>query len=257
MRRHDVIDAATERADEERYKALEQELPSLRSLYADERARLKEVLRRAGDRWGPTLSPEEAQQVAFERGWLGAADDQPPIREAAYRLFQDPEPHSRSDNNMFAVFENGTIHAFNGHRVHVAVNLRTVNYLKTSSFSGDEIRASCRAQIWLNQRPAYQVGGRDPVRCLRSAAEALERLFEHPVRLWDDRDREELIGRRIYYRDQPATVRAFDFGQLVIEADGEPFRPIPYLEGEETRSSVSEDFLSLSIFWFRDVEEEG
>jgi hypothetical protein len=123
-------------------------------------------------------------------------------------------PHSRSDNNFYVRSKTGAITGFDGHRVQVKVVVETENYMKESELSGDEVRKTCTATIYLNGVVARVLDGRDPQRMLMASYRALDELFDMGCSVWKDGD--ELIGRKIYYQHTPAVIERIDAEQAKV-----------------------------------------
>src|SRR5262245_36631578 len=95
----------------------------------------------SGDQWG-FGNPEK--QEAFDHSMM---DDGTP-----FDLVFGEFPHSRSDNDVYARFADGSVEDFDGHRVLVRVSLRSMNYLKCSGLSGNEVRKGGWCMIEFNGR---------------------------------------------------------------------------------------------------------
>lgn len=200
--------------------------------------------------WGPGKKAEKAE--GFE---LGHLDDGTP-----YELIFGEHPHSRRDNSIYARFadkmgaDNERVVGFAGHRILVDIELRTMNYLKTSGMSGDEVRKGGEWRIRLNGQEVYSDFTRDPLEALLTIRRKLSLLLDLPVQLW----KESPVGRRIYYRDIPAVITDWipDQGCVIIEPVGvEVFPKPPWRSGEqELERHVKDDILTPHIWWFRDEE---
>jgi hypothetical protein len=196
--------------------------------------------------WGPG---SKADSPGFE---LGHLDDGTP-----YELIFGEHPHSRSDNNIYARFahrmgaEAERVVGFAGHRILVRIELRTMNYLKTSWMSGDEVRKGGEYRIWLGGYEVYSGAFRDPFETLLTIRRKLHELMDLPVKLWNGESPE---GRKVFWRDEPAVITMWlpDQGCVVMEADGpEPFTPPPWREDGEAERTVKDDILSPHIWWWR------
>lgn len=198
---------------------------------------------------------------------VGSAADSQAIGKAtvgdlSVELIWGEHPHSRNDNKMYARFPDGSIEAFSGHRVQVRVEVETSNYMKTSYLSGDEVRRACVARIFFDGRQVYEIGGRDPERLLRQAADTLERLREHAMWPFDDETLRRFEGRPVFYERTPAFVRRLllDQGAVLLEvAPGHKFPPPVWKEpadpSDENSTSVKDDIFSPRIWWFRSGDE--
>lgn len=214
------------------------------------------------EEWGPGEAAKTAK--GFERGYLGIppAPKQPADlapRTRGYELFFGDHPHTRRDDNVYARFDDGRVEGFNGHRVQVAIDLRTSNYLKTSGLSGNEIRKGGRCVVSMGlcepPVPVYEFSFRDVQRALRRAQEVVEALQDHPIQWFREKDRSEVVGRPVWWRDQPAIVSNYfaDQGCVVLTPDGvDGFLPPGWSEpGDEHEPDVKVDVLNDGIYWFR------
>lgn len=200
----------------------------------------------SGDKWG-------VGNAADSKAWGTAR-----VGDTVVELIHGEHPHSRRDDTTYARFPDGSIDAFSGHRVQVRVEVETSNYLKTSYLSGDEVRRSCSARVFFDDRLVYSFGGRDPEPLLHRAAELIPRLFEHPSNLAEGVER--LEGRPIFYRETPAVIRRYlpDQGALVVEpAEGHRFPRSCWQEDDDEDGATFDkpDLFSDHVWWFRDVEK--
>lgn len=198
------------------------------------------------EEWGVGNKTDD---TPFESGHL---DDGTP-----YELIFGEHPHSRSDNNIYARFakpmgsEREKIVGFNGHRIHVRIELRTMNYLKTSHFSGDEVRKGGEWRIWLNDYEVYNQFTRDPFEALLIIRQKLRQLIDLPVALWKGETPE---GRKVYYRQTAAIITRWlpDQGCVILEPDGIDYFPsTPWNEDQERDQIIKDDILTPNIWWWR------
>lgn len=167
-------------------------------------------------------------------------------------IFGD-HPHSRSYNNIYARFADGIIEPFSGNRVLISIRIHETNYLKQSGLSGNDVRPGGSAGIFFNGVQVYEFFHRDACCAAIRCYSIVEQLKELPVSLWTD----EVVGRKIFYREVPAVVTRFirDQGALIIQAHGEFKFPPPVWRDEdddgEDSVDVKEDVLSPHIWWFR------
>lgn len=208
------------------------------------------------EQWGPGTPEEIAQARHFERGYLGS---DPSDRDAQYGLFFGAHPHSRSDNNMYAQTEGGAVYGFNGHRVQIQVELQTHNYLKTSRFSGDEIRKGGVAKLFFNGFCVFKTGFRDPQRALLEIHRKIDELSEHVLPLHDANEVKKYIGRTVFYKGTPARIDSIYDGELsLIPLDKDGFPPEPWMEAddfEEYRGHVRVSLDSPHIWWHEPSED--
>lgn len=185
------------------------------------------------------------------------------VGNAEVELIHGEHPHSRRDKSVYARFKGGSIEAFSGHRVLKRIEIEESNYLKTSGLSGNEVRPACVCRIFFDDRQVYEFGGRRADYTLLKAREVITRLEELPVQLWLDWDK-ELIGRKVWYREDPAIIARYinDQGAVILRADGCQFRPAAWqkndpeelamMEADGEMEEIKDDILSPHIWWFRD-----
>lgn len=172
-------------------------------------------------------------------------------------LIYGEHPHSRSDNNHYVNMGRREPVGFSGHRILVSVSLESSNYLKSSGFSGDEVRKGGSGKILADGEVVYEFFFRDIHHALRKADQVITELMEHSS-FWMFRDeREKLVGRAIYYREVPAVITSLivDQGCVMIEtADGKPFpRPV-WRDGDDyddESNRVKVEVTDGNIWWFR------
>lgn len=193
---------------------------------------------------------KNADAASFETGKL---DDGTP-----YELIFGEFPHSRSDKEIYARFEKRMgadgekVVGFDGHRIQVRLELRTMNYLKTSGLSGDEVRKGGEWRIWLNDHEVYSAFTRDPFEALITIRRKLQELMDLPVDLWKG---ETPVGRKVFYRQTPAIITSWisDQGCVILEADGVTvFPPSPWDTEDGPEKYIKDDILSPHIWWWRD-----
>jgi hypothetical protein len=198
------------------------------------------------ERWGVG---DKADAKAFDRT---------KVRNEEVELIFGEHPHSRQDNNIYARFPDGTIEGFNGHRLLHEIHFKDYNYLKTSGMSGNEVRRGGTCQITINGSVVAEFFYRDIDYALLEARQRLAKIVDHPMRLWDQDEREGIIGRKVYWHDQPGIIKYLTKDGGVIIApdypDGSGFRPIAYMiednEDYEERD-IKDNLFSHSINWFR------
>lgn len=131
--------------------------------------------------------------------------------------------------------------------------VRENNYVK---FKWDEhdIRGGVFCEIYLNGDKVYEFGARDVEYALARAAVLKSEIMECP---FDFTSPDEEIGRKVYYKDEPAIIEMaiLDQGCVVLKKDasGNFKKPVWDDEGwQDEDSTVKEDILSDHIWWFRD-----
>ena len=219
----------------------------------------KEALRKAEEEWGVG---NKAQSKPFATALLGSG-----VREGepiTVELLHGQYPHSRRDENTYARTPSGEIYAFNGHRPLIDFKFESYNYLKTSEWSGDEIRKGGSCTILMDRVPVYSFFYREWRQAFREAEQKVTLLMEHTIAVWDPAAREAAIGRAVYYQRTPATVTGFDWedGEVYLSSDlPEGFPPLifeleEYANGErrappEREMSVRTDLFDPNIWWHR------
>ena len=171
-------------------------------------------------------------------------------------------PHSRRDNNIYLRRPSGSIVPFDGFRRLIDIQIESSNYEKESELSGDEIRKSVVGKIIVDGVPLVEVFGREPQRVMKNLDRLIDEYSEHPSNWFDKKSREALPGRKIWYHDQPATIKSIIEKQNAVIIETEPgFRPPT--RGDDDFDSwddwkvdghyeVKDDVLSPHIWWWRD-----
>ena len=172
-------------------------------------------------------------------------------------------PHSRQDNNIYLRRPDGRIIPFDGHRRLIDVELKSSNYEKDSEWSGDEIRKSVTAYISVDGVRLVEVFGREVTDTLRRVERAIVEYSEHSSNWFSKKARDEMPGRRIYYYNQPATIKYIieDQNAIIIETGPDFQAPIRGDDEDDFDTwedwkvdghyEVKEDVLSPHIWWWR------
>lgn len=170
-------------------------------------------------------------------------------------------PHTDEQNAMYAKVGDRALPFF-GHRRQIKISLDTTNVVVEGK-DGDVVAAKGNAYIYIDGTLVYGFVFTNPLDALldvRTAVIELSKLtFMH--RGWSrDAIAEVLIGRKVFYRDEPAIVKSFDgqTGEVTLEPDGiDGFKVPPYITAvideavaKDLRPSV--DILSPEIWWYRD-----
>lgn len=205
------------------------------------------------ERWG-------VGNAADAKGFRTVKVGDPDGRGTLVELLHGEHPHSRRDNTTYARLPGGAIQGFSGHMLRRKVVIEEYNRFKESHYSGDEIRGGCRVQIFFDDFPAYEFFCNDTAWGFARAQVLMVELLESgPDEFWTPEGRQRLIGRKVYWRDQPGIITSVfaDQGAVMIAPDGkEAFNP-PAYELEEDGPSfwepgpIKEDILSRQIWWFR------
>lgn len=216
---------------------------------------LAEELDNAAQRWGagPASEWHFLERQRFDDG-------------KEFRVFMGEHPHSRNDNNFYALVDGEGPFRFSGHHVRTSVEVTEFNYLKSSSLTGDEIRSGCHVDIKLDDRLVYRHFACSAQNGLIWALANLPEFMEHPVCLWQrpepDNQWPDLIGRRVFWQGQPGVVTDFDprGGRVTIlydvddirAADAEGFADdLVSTDNLSRMDALQEDLLSWRIDWFR------
>ena len=161
------------------------------------------------------------------------------------------KPHSYSDNSVYAKNPSGSVTAFAGHRIPIKIEIEEYNYLKSSGISGDQIRKGCSVKVF--------VGG---VQILDDFARGYEQGYKKAERYIDDLELfwgwfpfniESMIGKLLYYREQPCRIKSFIVRQgcMILETlDGLPFKKfVSDDEDDEQESDIKVKITSPSVWW--------
>lgn len=104
------------------------------------------------EQWGVG---NKADSKAFDTALMGKQDE-------VVELIHGEHPHIRGPNNTYARWADGDIDGFDGHRRLVDVQLHSTNYLKTSHYSGNQIRKAGTCTISIDRVQVYEFFYRDP-----------------------------------------------------------------------------------------------
>jgi len=173
-------------------------------------------------------------------------------------------PHSRSDNNIYLRRPDGSVEDFDGFRRLIDIEIKSSNYMKESYLSGDEVRKSVIGKVFVDGVCLIEEFGREPLRMMRHLETLIEKYQEHESGWFNKRDREKLVGRKIYYHDQPATiVRLIEDQGCIMIATEPDFVPPARDKDEDSHDywedwkqgdhyEVKDEVLSPHIWWWRD-----
>lgn len=175
-------------------------------------------------------------------------------------------PHSRRDNNIYLRRGEGDIVAFDGFRRKIDIEIKSDNYLKDSEYSGDEIRKTVTGQVFVDGVQLIEEFGRDPQKMMHRLDRLIDKYSEHESNWFSKKERDNMVGRKIYYYDQPATIirlvesqgaviiateAGFKIGQRHLEEEddfvGEYWDEWKVGDHYEVKDSV----LSPHIWWWR------
>lgn len=147
---------------------------------------------------------------------------------------------------------------FSGDAPTWGVTFERNNYIK---HKWDETSVECNGNCWItrNGKKFYHVPGRYMDYGLAKAQYLLVQLLEECPLYLNERDwREQALGRKIWYHDQPAMIqRITNDNELYIISDGIDEFKAPAHWGEDMDWSdysdgLRTDLLSPNIYWFRD-----
>lgn len=130
--------------------------------------------------------------------------------------------------------------------------IREGNYVKYK-YDNSDIRGSVFCEIFLNGDKVYEFGAGSIEYATARAVVLKSEIMEHP---FDFSNPDGEIGRKVFYKDEPAVVERviLDQGCVILRKDahGNFKKPIWDDEGwEDEDSTVKEDILSDHIWWWR------
>jgi hypothetical protein len=176
-------------------------------------------------------------------------------------------PHTRRDDSIYLRRPNGTITPFNGFRNLIDIQIKSSNYNKDSYWSGDEIRKSVEGIILSDGVPVYEVFGREVQYVMKQIERLIDELSEHESRWFDKKSRDALVGRKIWYYNQPAIIKSLieSQGCMMIETlpgfvpptrkdDDDDDDDFDYWEEEwkvDGHYEVKEEVLTPHVWWWR------
>jgi len=152
------------------------------------------------------------------------------------------------------------LRGFQGHVCCWGIRCEEYNYLKSKWSSGDSLERSCKTVITKNGKPFYTVCGRTMEYALIKAKHVLDIIQEHSVGFWEKDWKKDLIGREIYYRNEPAIIQEVwsDCNVYVVpDMDGKPFSKPAWARDEpdywdEYKYGLKVDIIeSNDIWWWR------
>lgn len=205
------------------------------------------------EQWGPG-KPETWKFIG--KTYLGSRDLDTNNNPRSGDLILGSNRHSVSENNMYMKISNDREPIpFNGSKILLDLKFTTHNYLKESYLSGDEIRKGGNCEIFANFVKIYEFFYRDVKQALISAQHIITKLEDLPIDYIDEEARTAMVGRKIFYHNQPAIIKRVlvDQGCIIVQReDGIPFS-FPYMEedNDEDEITVKDDILSPHIWWFR------
>ena len=167
-------------------------------------------------------------------------------------------PHTRRDGNIYCrrIGDTGEPQGFNGNRHPWRVEVQEGSYWKESELSGDEVRATCTGKLFMGDQLVGVVGGREAQPVMLSLLALMPKAAEHPIALYDEKERAAIVGRKVFWRGEPGVIRMFieDLLEVVIDAETESgsFRRMPWHDvDDEPRREVKDSIYSDGIWWHR------
>jgi hypothetical protein len=181
------------------------------------------------------------------------------VGKQRYPLVYGEHPHSRQDNRHYVDMGGKEPEGFDGHRILIGVNIECSNYLKDSNYSGREVRKGGSATITADGVVVWEFFFRDPQWALLKAHQLVGELSEHSSGWLMKRERDRLVGRKIFYDRTPAIITSLieDQGCMMIQPDGVDRFPPPVYAKSENDDYEDPDRLKVAvtdpkIWWFRD-----
>ena len=170
---------------------------------------------------------------------------------------------SEDENELYAKLPDGEIVPFNGHIEKFSIEMNTWNYFHRSDLIDSEIKKAATCYIMLNDKLARIIEGTDIQDLLMKADRAIDEIKVMPFSI--ARDGFSLIGRKIYYNNQPAVISNIDeLNNLLYispdNLDSSPFAPpVEYIENDnvdEWNANFADGLYahdySERIYWYRD-----
>lgn len=167
-------------------------------------------------------------------------------------------PHSRQDNTIYGRTRDGSVYGFDGHRLCFRIEIEENNYLKTSEYSGDQIRKSCSGKLSVNGVQCYETSHRNYESCYRSIQKFIADMEMNWN--WFPLNPEEKVGKIIGYREQLFKIERVivDQGCFILKTiDGKPRAKFLYEEGEDydEPNTVKVDITSEAITWYPRIDK--
>lgn len=145
---------------------------------------------------------------------------------------------------------------FNGDAPTWGVTFDRINYIKSK---WDETSVECNGECWItrNGKKFYRIPARYMDYGLAKAQHLLVQLLEEcPLWLSERNWKENAIGRKIWYHEQPTIIQSVTSdNELWIIPDGiDCFKAPAYWDGDydDYEDGLITELLSPNIYWFRD-----
>jgi hypothetical protein len=168
-------------------------------------------------------------------------------------LIHGEHPHSKQDNTVYARTKDGTIYDFDGYRRPFKIEIEEYNYLKSSGFSGDEIRKGCSIKVFCDGVQVF---------------DEFHRNYEHGYRIanqfildmelnwgWFPKNVDEKIGKTIGYREQLFKIKSFLISQscmIISTIDDKPRKKFLWEDEEDVEDEIElkVEITSPHITWY-------
>ena len=155
---------------------------------------------------------------------------------------------------------------FNGEPVKWGIHCEDTSYIRPGNgFHKDtEIRKSIDCYITRNGEKFYEIYAGSYQYALAKAQVCLIQLQEHVIDFFERGWEKKNVGRKVWYRDDPAYIDHFvvDQGCIILKPDGIKNFSVPANVTEDDehlyddyRDSVKVEYLSENIYWFRDKKK--
>lgn len=153
---------------------------------------------------------------------------------------------------------------YDGESARYSITATPVNYIKTK-WDETSMERSVHVIIMRNDEVFYTFGCRDMSYGLAKAQVLITQIEEHPIN-FNDRNyvERDIIGRKIWWRNQPAIIESWIEGQacIIVKPDFDDgatrFKTPKYFENEDGMFDEDEETVKLDvlldkeIWWFRD-----
>lgn len=154
-------------------------------------------------------------------------------------------------------YENAVM--FEGNVCNWSLNVKQSNSFK-EKWGETRMRSSFGFEILRNGKVFYSFGANDMDYGIAKARKLMVEINEHPICFNEIDYHLEIVGRKIYWREQPAIIKSYSMnGNLWIVPDGIPrFKKCSYedsvteyMDDEDYEDGIAEDLFAPSIYWFR------
>lgn len=151
---------------------------------------------------------------------------------------------------------------FSGEACCWSFTVTSKNYIK-SKWGDTEMRHNYSISILRNNQEFYTFGANNMDWGISKARQLLFEVSEHAISFNERGFENDIVGRKIYWREQPAVIRSYSMcGNLCIEPAGDSTFSAPsYADDEfgwnEGETDIAEDLFTPSINWFRSKLVEG